>query len=68
MFLIRNGFKQVDALSLSFFNFALDYAKRSFQVSYNGLKLNGTRQHLVYADDVNILGRSAHTIKENTES
>jgi hypothetical protein len=27
----------------------------------DGLKLNGTRQLLVYADDVNTLGRSVHT-------
>ena len=35
--------------------------------SENGLKLNGTRQLLVYADDVNILGGSGHTIKENAQ-
>ena len=32
------------------------------------MKLNCTHQLLVYADDVNILGGSVHTIKENTES
>jgi hypothetical protein len=32
------------------------------------LKVNGTGQFLVYADDVNILGGSVHTIKRNTET
>ena len=32
------------------------------------MKLNGTHQLLAYADDVNILGRSAHTVKENAEA
>jgi hypothetical protein len=32
------------------------------------LKLNGTHQLLVYADAVNILGRSVHTVKENAEA
>jgi len=32
------------------------------------LKLNGTYQFLVYADDVNVLGGSVHTVKENIES
>jgi hypothetical protein len=29
------------------------------------LKLNGTQQLLAYADDVNILGGSVHTVQEN---
>jgi len=32
------------------------------------LKLNGTHQLLVYADDVNILAGSIHIIKENAEA
>jgi len=32
------------------------------------LKLNGTHQFLVYADDVSMLGGSVHTMKNNAEA
>ena len=62
--------KQGDALSPLLFNFVLDYAIRRVQIIQDGLKLNGTHQLLVFADDVNarILGGSVHTVKENAEA
>jgi len=38
------------------------------QVNQDGLKLNGTHQLLAYADDINILGGSINTLKENAEA
>jgi len=67
-FPIRNGLRQGDALSPMIFNFALEYAIRRIQVNRDGLKLNGSHRLLAYADDVNILGGSIHTLKENAEA
>jgi len=68
MFPIRNGLKQGDAISPLLFNFALEYAIKRVQVNQDGLKLNGIHQLPAYADDVNILGGSVHTVKENAET
>jgi len=51
-----------------FSTFALEYAIRGVQVNRDGLKLNGTHQLLAYADDVNMLGGSVHTVKKNAEA
>jgi hypothetical protein len=67
-FPIQNGLKQGDALSRLFFNFALKYAIRKIQRNQVGLKLKGTHQLLIYADDVDLLGDNIHTIKKNTEA
>jgi hypothetical protein len=50
------------------FNCDLEYAIRTVQINQDGLKLNGTHQLLVYADDVNILSGTICTAKKNTEA
>jgi hypothetical protein len=67
-FLIQNGLKQGDALSPLLFNFALEYAIRKVQENQVELKLNGTRQLLAYADDVNLLEDNTDTIKKSMET
>jgi hypothetical protein len=47
------------------FNFALQYCIKRVQVNLDGMKLNGTHQLLVCADDVNVLGEIVHTVKRN---
>jgi hypothetical protein len=67
-FPIQNGLKQGDALSPLFFNFVLEYAIKKVQENQAGMKLNGTRKLLAYADDVNLLRENINTINKNTET
>jgi hypothetical protein len=50
------------------FSFGLECAIRKVQENQMGLKLNGTHQLIVYADDANLLRDNIDTIKKNTET
>ena len=65
---VKNGLKQGDALSPLLFNCALEYAIRRVHVNQYGLKLSGTHQLLVYADDADLLEGRVRSIGKNTES
>jgi hypothetical protein len=67
-FSIQNDLKQGGALLPLIFNFALEYAIRKVQESQVALKLNGTHQLLVYADDIILLDDNIDTMKKKTET
>jgi hypothetical protein len=68
MFPIRNISKQGDSLSPWLCNLALEYAFKTVRLNQNVMKLNGTHELVVHADDVNILGGSVHTFKGKRRS
>jgi hypothetical protein len=67
-FPIQYDLKHGVALSLLLYNFGLEFAIRKVQVYQMGLKLNGTHQLIVYADDANNLGDNIGTIKKDAET
>jgi hypothetical protein len=44
------------------------YTTRKVQENQVVMKLNGTHQLVVYADDINLLGNNIDTIKKNTKN
>jgi hypothetical protein len=64
---VHNGQKKGNALSPLHFNFSLEHCMRTDQANQEGLKLNGTHQLLVFADDVNVLGKNISWSRSNTQ-
>ena len=62
----KNSLKKDVLLSL-LFTFDLESAIRRVQADHEGLKLIAAHQLLVYKD-LNVLGASMHSVKENTEA
>ena len=46
------------------FRCTLEYATGKIHAHQEGLKLSGTHQLLVCADDINLLGGNIHTVKK----
>jgi hypothetical protein len=67
-FPIQNGPKQGDAFLTLLLNFAVVYTIKKVKVNQVGLKINGTYQLLVYADDMNLLRENIDTLKKNTKN
>jgi hypothetical protein len=62
------GLNKGSALSPLLFNFAVESVIRKVQENQMQLKLNGTHQLLVYADDVNLLGDDRYHTKKHRNS
>lgn len=56
-----------DALLLLLFKPSEEYATRKLQANQEELKLEGTHQLLVWADDVNLLGENIYILQRKTQ-
>jgi hypothetical protein len=65
---LSDKFRIEDFSNTQIFNFALQYANRKVQQNQFRLKLNGTHELLVFADDVNLLGNNIDTIEGTIET
>jgi hypothetical protein len=52
-------------IALAFQLFSTEYAIRVVQEKQERLELNGKHQHLVYADNVNMVGENAEALLED---
>jgi hypothetical protein len=66
VFPIKSVLKKGDALSPTFFKFALEYVFRMGHFKKDGLKLICTHQSLVFSADVSIFERKLLTVKKST--
>ena len=62
----KNGLKKDVLLSL-LFTFDLEFVIRRVQADHAGLKLIAAH-HLLFYNDLNVLGANTHSIEENTEA
>jgi hypothetical protein len=60
--------KEGDALSSMLFNFAFEYTIRNFHAYRESFKLNGKRQFLVYANNINLFGGKYSTVWRNKKA
>jgi hypothetical protein len=67
-FPIQNDIKQGDSLLSLLLKSALEYAIRKVQESQVGMKVNGTHQLFLYADDINLLDDNRYAIRKNIQT
>jgi hypothetical protein len=65
---IKIDLRETEWAVMDWIDLALESTIRKVQENQMGLKLSGTLQLLIYADDVNVPGNYTGTIQKNTDS